>query len=479
MDRWACVDAFQFALQILLIEHPQWLEEAVAVLDRDDPQASLVDLNRHARAAGLRRGMRYGQALAMVADLHARAPAQEKIQKASENLATALLEFSPQVERDDHHPGTFWLNASGLCRLYPSWRDWVDPLKSRILEEQGLHVAVVVGFTRFATFAVARARRRSGLFTSPESERAAAGAIALAQLGIAPGKLAPLHKLGLDTVDDLLALPPEGVRRRFGAEIYEIYRQARGDLRQPLEVFHLDEPASHIDHLDYTEKNSHRLLFLIKGHLQHLLATLDEKGERLTALILHLHRRDGPPIVTEIRPARPTDDALLIADLVRLRLEALPVEEGITDLVLTARGERTTTEQMKLFAQAPRRDLEAAHRALARLRAEFGADAVQGLVPRRGHLPEAQFALEPLERVELPDVDEVSHRPAVRRFFPCPIVLRDRPRATLHAGPHILSGGWWVRSIRRDYRLLETDDGRLCWVFYDHRRRRWYLHGEF
>ncbi|MBC7541647.1 MAG: DNA polymerase Y family protein, partial [Candidatus Sericytochromatia bacterium] len=45
-------------------------------------------------------------------------------------------------------------------------------------------------------------------------------------------------------------------------------------------------------------------------------------------------------------------------------------------------------------------------------------------------------------------------------------------------GPFVLSGGWWHTEIQRDYYLAEMARGPLLWVFYDRRRRRWYLQGE-
>jgi len=44
-------------------------------------------------------------------------------------------------------------------------------------------------------------------------------------------------------------------------------------------------------------------------------------------------------------------------------------------------------------------------------------------------------------------------------------------------GPDVLSGGWWRREIHRDYYFAETARGDLLWLFYDRRRRQWFLHG--
>jgi protein ImuB len=45
-------------------------------------------------------------------------------------------------------------------------------------------------------------------------------------------------------------------------------------------------------------------------------------------------------------------------------------------------------------------------------------------------------------------------------------------------GPHRISGGWWARTVERDYWYVETQRGDLLWIFYDRPRRRWFLHAE-
>ena len=44
-------------------------------------------------------------------------------------------------------------------------------------------------------------------------------------------------------------------------------------------------------------------------------------------------------------------------------------------------------------------------------------------------------------------------------------------------GPYRVSGGWWKRTVERDYYYAETDAGGLLWVFWDRPRGAWFLHG--
>jgi protein ImuB len=49
-------------------------------------------------------------------------------------------------------------------------------------------------------------------------------------------------------------------------------------------------------------------------------------------------------------------------------------------------------------------------------------------------------------------------------------------------GPYVVAGGWWAGAgggeVRREVHFAETSKGRLFWIYYDVRRRRWFLLGE-
>jgi protein ImuB len=256
--------------------------------------------------------------------------------------------------------------------------------------------------------------------------------------------------------------------------------------------------------LEDPENDTTRLLFLIKQLLHPMLATLAARAQALAALWLSFLVDRSGWLKEQIRPALPTLDSSQILDLVRLRLESMQFSAGITEIALEAEACAATAEQLRLFSEGPARDLEAANRALARLRAEFGDDAVVQAKLKDGHLPEARFAWEPLSRVKLPrnDLNGLSDlnvlncptaKVLVRRIMAKPISLPGGPRHTHKdgwlilghkygsvdklSGPYVFSGGWWNKEIQRDYYFAETRRGTIAWVYYDRVRRRWFLQG--
>jgi protein ImuB len=139
-----------------------------------------------------------------------------------------------------------------------------------------------------------------------------------------------------------------------------------------------------------------------------------------------------------------------------------------------------------------------------------------------GHLPEACFSWQALEELQLPaakpatdlplraaetgpapveiippreDVETMlGRRPLVRRIFRRPELLTAPGRelrndgwlirgsehgpVTHSAGPFLITGGWWLREVQREYQYILTRRGELLWVYHDKRRRRWFLQGE-
>ncbi|MCA9772546.1 MAG: DNA polymerase Y family protein [Myxococcales bacterium] len=495
MDRWACVDLAALPLQLLLRTHPDWAEHPAAVVAEERPQAPILWVNERARRTRVLPGMRYAAGLSLARDLRAGVVSDAEVRAGVDEVVERLRRFTPRIEPAEREPWVLWLDAGGLGALFPSLRRWAEGIRDD-LSAAGLRATVVVGFTRFGAYALAKTR--SGVFVLPDParERRAAEAAPLERLGLPPTLLATLAKLGVRTVGAFVALPRAGLRERFGAEAEGLHRLAAGEAWAPIDARPEVEVPSARWVLDFPERDAARLLFLTKRLLHPLLGRLVERGEALEILEVLFVLDGGRAREDAVRPAAPTLDAVRILDLLRLRLEGERLAAGVVEFVLTARGTPATDAQLRLFALsglAPRRDLEAGARALARLRAEFGDAAVAVARLEEGHLPEARFAWAPVETLAAPHPGLVADAPLIRRLhakaLPLPPRSRHEPDGWIvrghgdgpvvkSVGPHVLSGGWWVREVERHYHFVETARGDLLWIYDDRRRRRWFLQGE-
>lgn len=573
MDRRACVDVPALALQLLLTAHPEWKALPTAVVDADEPTGTLLQVNAAAWRARLRPGMRYASALALEARLRAGCVASGAIAAAVAGITELLRLHTPHVEPSPEEPGVFWLDASGLESLYASVDAWAQAV-ARAIRAGGFEARLVVGFTRFGTYALARtlgsdtnatrthsgmhsgmraggtaSRRRVHLCESEDEERRLAGEVVLERLGIDPKLREALARLGVHTVGDFLRLPAEGIRRRFGEQALHLHRRARGEAWDPLVPLAAPPPRKRSLLFDDPVFDTGIVLFAVRRLLAELIRPLAAREQAVRAVAVTLHRnlrRDTPAIVLGVSAAEPTLDEAVLADLVRLRLEAEMRRElagsSIVEIEVEVETATAGREQLRLFHERTRRNLAAGARAIARLRAELGEDSVARAVLREGHLPEANYAWEPIDKLTAPLPRLVLLKPLVRRVYERAIALPPKPfrerddcwippaagndsgsnrgrhghavehvatqehgstrgplangnardampsgnahgRVEHMSGPYIVSGGWWNRSfpggeVHREYHYARTEDGEILWVYYDRRRRRWYLTGK-
>ncbi len=504
--RIACVCLPEFPLQLLLRQHPSWSEHPVAVVDRDAAQGVILWSNERARASRVLPGLRFAAALSLEPNLHAAEVPATEIARAIDALTEGLRFYTPDVEPSASEPGVFWLSASGLSLLYPSLRKWAAWVGDEVARAH-LRACVVVGFSRFGTYALARSdpRARVDVIDTEPEERARAAAVALDRIGIEPAVRDTLAKLGVLTLGEFLALPANGIRTRFGDDTHRLHRIASGELATPLAPRPPREPIVSVVHLDYPEGDLERLMAVIDRSIQSLARSLDERGEVLRAISIQLEFDDRSKTAERLEPASPTLDLAQIVELVRLRLASVLSARaqasassrlspcGVTDLRVELDGVAASHTQPDFFERKPRRDFAAAARAIARVRAELGATAVVKAVLREAHLPEARFDWEPVTSLNDAAPRAVRQPPLVRRIFARPFpfssgrhrdaeaeLLKHIDEGTVRetVGPYIVAGGWWAREVQREYYFVRTSNGRALWMFYDRKRLGWFIQGE-
>lgn len=485
MVRLACVSLPRIDLQLVAQGRPEWKELPAAVVTEEKPLGLILAVNRAARAAGVRPGMRYASALGICPELRAGVVLAEEREALRRELTELLRTFTPEVESSRLDAALFWLNASGLERLYRSVAAWADAVDGA-LRARGVVASVAVGFTRFGTYAAAKRRCAVTLFEDEARERAESLEAPVGVLPLDHEVLLRLHQLGIVTVRDFVRFAPGALRRRFGSEVEELQRFARGDDAVPVQPIDAREPLRLGMRLLYPEGSVDALLHHLLDLLRELIALARSRRELVTELVFELvpERWQGQetPIIEEIRTASPTLDESRIGRLVRLRLESLTLAGPTMELAVELRTVPADRSQSDLFDGAPRRDPARALAALAEIRAELGNDAVQVAVLHDAHLPEEQFSWRRVERLSPPRPGSASaDRPAlVRRILAPPTRLSSLPselRDPLLAGPYELSGGWWQSPYRREYYYLEDRAGRLLWVYFDEAADVWMVQG--
>ena len=489
MKRVSVVLLPKLPLQIVLRDKPHWRGSPIAIVDDEGPNGRITHLDPLAKKGRLRIGMRQSVARDLLPKLHTAIVSPQQISEVSNELVQALQTFSPRVEPFPH-AGAFFIDPEGLRRLYGGYQNWATSIH-RYLRARHWQGSISIGFQRHRALAVALTLKGVRILESPDQERELSNRTPLSEFTL-PGEVCEsLAALGIETLGEFLAVPAGELHSRFGEKASALHDRFAEDLQLPIQPHAFDEPSRISFQVDPPDEDQTRLLFAIKGALHSLLHQVRARGEAIQSLELSFHLERAPLHREQVESASPTLDLMLLLELIRLRLGETSLQGAVEEVELLANTVRAHGEQVALPGHQSRRDMSAAHRALARIRAAYGEQSVTRATVRDAHLPEASFRWEPIQHARMGDRSgDPPISSMVRRVYarpkPLPARLPTQPEAgpSLHQrsiehmyGPYRVSGGWWKRLVERDYYYAETGDGDLLWLFYDRPRKRWFLHG--
>jgi protein ImuB len=382
------------------------------------------------------------------------------------------------------------------------------PARGAREQRTGMRIAADAG-PAIAAYARAPvdARRAIRVLATPLEEREAARDTSLALLGVAEATCKELGAVGIWTLGALARVPQGALLERFPHDVVALHELARGERwDRDIRGATPEVTAETRTVLDEDDDDLERLLYDVEPALRELLAHFAERREAVAALHVELSLKHAVgrvvPRLDRLMPAAATLDARTFLTLLRLTLTGAPPEAPVNAVRLWADTVPISREQLELFTAKPRRDLGAANEALARVRAELGADAVVRPALRDAHLPERDHGWDPLAHLAeaAPATGEPS---AVRRVLAKPRAFATSARsaarnadarndgwllATLEHGPvatlteaSLVSGGWWAHQQaseqRREYRFADMHRGDCLWIYFDRVRSRWFWQG--
>ena len=468
-----CISIDSLPLQILLNDNPSWVGTPVAVTREEKPQSPILALNREARDSGLAVGMKYASALSIVPDVRARAVPEDRIAGARAHVVQSLIAFTPDIELCPWDADALWVSVEGLRSLYASDAHWSQKVRGA-LKAEGYTAIVVIGFTRFGTYATARTRSRSMVFASREQEQELMGRSPVDVLPLPQRVKNTLRKLEIRTVRHFVSLPEGESIRRFGKEAGILRRAILSDDPLPIQPVAVSEKVPSGRHLDTPLVD----LGMLMPHIDELLAIEAERAEAkrsvIAGLTFILRAEDGEVTTDLIRPAVPTLDAALLGRLIALRLSARQFSSGVEDIEIRSARTHPSRTQEELFP-APGRDPQAGARAIAAIRARFGDDSVTYAQLSDSWLPERSFQWVPLKGIALPRPPAGSGAmrspTAVRRILNAPRETRQARPDSPNGGPLVLSGSWWGTGngdapFRREYFFQRSGNG-VQWLYVD------------
>lgn len=443
-------------------------------------------------------------------------------QKTLEELAGWCHRFSPLVGLAEEEPvETLLLDVTGIAPLFGGEVALIEQIETAF-RQQHLSVRIGLGSTVGAAWALAHyshlllheSSNRDGDQDQPQcvrprvaGEPAASAVRLISTLPVAALRLPAtivetLNRLGLERISDLLPLPRDELKARFGTILLQRLDQALG--KQQEVIAQILPPSDFAADWIFEHPVAQQSVIqeVIKQLIERLSFMLLQQAMGALQLSYRLTLQ-GKPVAFEVGCLRPSTDAEHLWQLTEMQLDRLVLREPVTSISICAsRHARLNSQQQELFAEHIRHDSPLMASLIDRMASRLGRKAVVRCILQSDPQPEKAYRYEPLVGGSRP------RKSTVRRS---PFSLLDRPTHLLakpvalanctvasdgspaqfqyddqqhtvarHWGPERIETGWWRHGkVQRDYYRVETTLGFRFWVFRSFKDWLWFLHGTF
>jgi len=473
MDRLACISIPSLPLQIALRRLPPEHTAPVALVKDDRPSSAILQLNRAARTQGLRQGMRYSEALAIVPDLLAVLVSSHDLALARQEILETLMKWSPGTEACPYEQGSFWVNSSGLAGLYGSEAQWGAGVRTALAEKR-YKAVVVIGLTRGGTYVLARSRRRSVVLQSWAAERRAMESAPLSIFPLSLRHRRLLDTLGVKTLAALARISAEELGRRFGPDLVRDLQRLQGYTNLPLQSSAPTTPWTCTLRLEVPLTDRQAFVPLLEEPLGDGLEGLKRRARLLAELRLVFVLESRELVCEVLRPAEPTTNRSLLLKLLDLRLSRCEFPSGVVEIRLAFQDVAAPTPSGELFAPPLPRDLRRGSEAIALIRAQWGNGAVVRPVLTDSHVPDRSYRWDEVESLmpPRPGAPRTSFPTAVRRVGWGAGWIQGNPAGQRLGGAcrlRVVSEG---TVLEKEYCFLRTPRREVAWVSWDRENHR-------
>ena len=446
-------------------------DEPRAVVLQEGPRRRILACNACAASAGVRPGLALKNAYAIVPELITSDYNSAEQTAHLEQLTLWALSYSSWVSPEP--PDTLLLEIAASLTLFDGLDNLIDSLQTES-RQLGISLSIGVAPTPSAAMLFARMHRHEPALDR-QSLTKALSTIAVSWLPLDDFTQKGLRQSGIRTLEQLMALPPAALTRRFGSYCTDLLYKLDGRLPDPRTAYQVAETFSQTVDLPLEAPDTQALAFPLKrllGALGGFLKTRDLGIRQLDIVLLH-HRKPATRVSLKFLDATANTKHLfqvaterlgalvLDAPVIRLDLESgelagLPRDD--TDLFTKSKAQSTSIEQI-----------------LDKLSARLGKDALYTAMPGDDHRPEKAWLSTLLNARQAPD--QWPARPLW--LLPTPEPLMET--VELETPPERIENGWWDDTdVRRDYFIAKTRHGAHYWVYRQrHQSEQLWLHGVF
>lgn len=449
---WTCINLPHLAMDGILRRRPT--TGPLVLVDGPVNARTIVSANESARAAGLHVGQRLSAAQTLLSKFEAMPYDRESVDRWHRFLAAVAYRYSSEVSLLPH---AIVLEVSRSMSLFGPWPRLEAMLRADFTG-LGFRHRMAAAPTAHAAHVLTMASDGQAVL-SADTLRHALQRVSITKSLLPANAIAALPGMGIRSLGQALALPRDGLRRRFGTELLDALDRLTGDRPSGLELYRPPDTFDLRIELLHEVENQSALIFPVRRMVDDLAAYLAGRDGGVQRFLLRLEHREARYTDVPVGLLAPERDGAMLFEFARGRLEHVTLAEPVLALRLIARDLPAFVPAGRdLFDERPANALPIGQ-LRERLRTRLGDRAVYRLGSTTDPRPERAQAVAEHGGVH----DEPSPRPTWLLVHPIP--LRG-PSPRILAGPERLETGWWDGAEAcRDYYVIETSLGQRAWAF--------------
>lgn len=476
--RIACAIIPDFPLLVELMANSIPYDTPAVLVENENKRAKVLFLTSRAVIEGVNLDMTIAQAQAICPDLVVLIRDSKKEEKGIETIVKKLYSISPVVEKND--PGVFYLDLSGLERLYKSEEEIASKIIQKI-NELNFPVKMGIAKDKFTSYVGARACSLSDYKIVDEGkERNFLAPYPVHLLPLDQDLLETFFILGVKTLGDFANLPAEDVLKRYGKEGLRWLTMAKGEDEDPIILSLPEQKESNGVNLDSSLDTDAGILFYSETILGKLLKRISKKGLLSEKILVKLRLEDSSQVVLHLSVSEGTNNIEVFLKLLKLKLEKLSLSAPVKELSFGIK--KTSKIKSRQLSFQDREALNSLDQVLSNSKGVVEKNRISTSENPEANSIEDNFS-------------GVSRRSLLGlRFFSPPRKIdviadngfinyvsidSDFQKVLRQDGPWKTDGKWWERSFERKYYEVGLNKSEKYLIFRELRSGKWFLKGVF
>ena len=476
--RIACVIIPDFPLLVELMADSIPYDTPAVLIENENKRGKVLFLTSRAVIEGVNLDMTIAQAQAICPDLTALIRDLEREDKEIKRVIKKLYSISPLVERSD--PGVFYLDLSGLERLYKSEEEIASKIIQKI-NELNFPVKMGIAKDKFTSYVGARACSLSDYKIVKEGEeRKFLAPYPVHLLPFDQDLLERLFILGVKTLGDFANLPEEDVLQRYGKEGLRWLKMAKGEDEDPVTPLLPEQKESNGVNLDSSLDSDVGILFYSETILGKLLKRISKKGLLCEEILVKLGLEDFSKVVLHLSVSDGTNNIQVFLKLLKLKLEKLSLTAPVKEISFAVK--RTSKIKARQLSFQDRESLNSLNQVLTISKGIVEKNRISASeIPESDSIEDnfsgvSRRSLLGLRLFSPPrEIDVIADN----GFISYVSIDSDFQKVLRQDGPWKTDGKWWERSFERKYYEVGLNKGERYLVFRELRSGKWFLKGIF